>query len=407
MTLADFFASNTVALPRGGFKEGKQTFDTFLSDAFRDYVALVQTVEDPEFPSLCARAKDSIREIKTLSEQIVSAVKHYLQGYPHQAYEEIEKSLRILGTEKLTTNLSGFASGSNQGYLFDNFLECTLHPPLYRMRSDRIAAATGSLSRKNIFHVPFEMRRLVRNQRYSIAGLPSLYLGSSIWISWDELGRPDLDSVFVSRFRIVEEVKVLDFQLPPQLAWRIFEWALGQSKAAVRSPSISIDELLARYSDGFIASYIACWPLLAACSIRVNSRDGSFFPQYIVPQLLLQWVTKAREVDGIRYFSTRTSEKAVDFFINVNCVLPARVIANEGHCSYLKRKFNLTAPIPWEILQLLDLQNRFVPGPANSQGAVKVSDDFVAAYVNTGFFRAETSLGVMEAEPGKSAPVED
>jgi hypothetical protein len=403
MTLAEFFIHKTVELPRGGFREGKQTFDDFLSDAFRDYVAVVQTVEDPEFPSICARTRDSLPAIKALSDQIVSAVKHYLQGYPYQAYEEIEKSLRLLGTEKLTTNLSGFARGSHP---FDNFLECTLHPPLYRMRSDRTAVAAGNLTRKNIFHVPFEMRRLVRNQRYSIAGLPSLYLGSSIWISWDELGRPDLNSVFVSRFRIVEEVKVLDFQLPPQLAWKIYEWLLAQSKSAVRVPNIRLDELLARYSDEFIASYIACWPLIAACSIRVNSRDGSFFPQYIVPQLLLQWVTKAQKVDGIRYFSTRISEQAMDFYINTNCVFPAREITNEGHCSYLKRKFNLTAPIPWEILQNLDLQNRAVFGPANNQGGVKVADDFVVAYVNTGFFRVESNLGLIEEE-GKSAPVED
>jgi hypothetical protein len=407
MTLSEFFTHKTVELPRGGFKEGKQTFDDFLSEVFSDYAALVQTVEDHEFPGICAGAREHLTEIRELSDQIVSAIKHYLQGYPHQAYEEIEKSLRLLGTDKLTTNLSGYTPGSSQGYPFDNFLESTLHPPLYRMRSDRTAVAAGNLTRKNIFHVPFEMRRLVRNQRYSIAGLPSLYLGSSIWISWDELGRPDLNSVFVSRFRIVEEVKVLDFQLPPQLAWKIYEWLLAQSKSAVRAPNIRLDELLARYSDEFIASYIACWPLIAACSIRVNSRDGSFFPQYIVPQLLLQWVTKAQKVDGIRYFSTRISEQAMDFYINTNCVFPAREITNEGHCSYLKRKFNLTAPISWEILQNLDLRNGAVQGPTNAQAGVKVADDFVMAYSTTGFFRAEGSLAWIEEQPDKSAPVED
>lgn len=92
----------------------------------------------------------------------------------------------------------------------------------YRIRCDRSEFKIPQ--RGDIFHVPFEKRRLVGNQRYSIAGLPCLYLGSSIWICWEELGRPPLDSVWVSRFRIVKQASVLDFQFPPHHVWRLFEF---------------------------------------------------------------------------------------------------------------------------------------------------------------------------------------
>ena len=323
MKLAEFFESEKVLLPRGGDESAGSTFDGFLSDLFREYISLVEGIDDPEFAEICKEAKTSVPGIQRLSKRIVAAVKHYLQGYPHLAYKEIERALKDANIDRLITTLSEWAT-SPPGP-FDNYLACTLHPPLYRLRSDRVSASRGALSRKEIFHVPFEKRRLVRNQRYSIAGLPSLYLGSSIWISWEELGRPDLDSVFVSRYRISEEATVLDFQLPPLLAWKIYEYALRQSTSPTPLPRLN--ELQDRYDRSFLVSYVSCWPLIAACSIRVDSREGSFFPQFIVPQLLLQWVTKKRKVDGIRYFSTRASTP--DYYVNANLVFPARGIKHE------------------------------------------------------------------------------
>lgn len=46
------------------------------------------------------------------------------------------------------------------------------------------------------------------------------------------------------------------------------------------------------------------WPLIAACSIKVKHREDSFKPEYIVPQLLLQWIRNNQEIDGIRFSST-------------------------------------------------------------------------------------------------------
>jgi len=404
MNLAEFFGSDAVSLPRSGFQPGKHTFDSFLSQIFDDYLSCVKGLADPDFPAICTRVKSSGRDIKKLTQQIVAAVKQYLQGYPHLAYSEIERALKGSAFESLITTLSGF-SARPPGTTFDNFLECTLHPPLYRLRSDRVAAATGALSRKDTFHVPFEKSALVRNQRYSIAGLPSLYLGSSIWISWEELGRPDLDSVFVSRFRIAEEVTVLDFQLPPHLAWQLYNYVLGVAKTD--PPPAHTQDLVNRYNEAFIAACIVGWPLIAACSIRIDSRVGSFFPEYIIPQLLLQWVTKEKKVDGIRYFSTRASH--ADYYVNTNLVFPAREITPSGCCSYLRKKFHLIAPIPWELLQSLDLRHGFVAGPANSQALVKVADDLLVHYAATGFYAAESALAQLEDDPvaHRSGPVED
>src|SRR5205823_638449 len=79
---------------------------------------------------------------------------------------------------------------------------------LFRMR---IGSAAGRHQLGDLFHIPFNSRHLITNQRYSFPGLPCLYLGQSLYVCWEELGRPDLNGVVISRFRLrtAETVKVL------------------------------------------------------------------------------------------------------------------------------------------------------------------------------------------------------
>ncbi|MBZ5663065.1 MAG: hypothetical protein LAO30_00535 [Acidobacteriia bacterium] len=400
MNLQVFFRSAAVSLPKGRFREGETTFDLFLEDVFQRYIAEVRSIDDPEFRSICSEIEHSLGTLDQLAKRIVAAVKHYLDGYPYLAYDEIEKSLALVSLEKLISCLSRSTHVGGFPNDLEFFGECALHPPLYRIRADRSAAAT---KRKDIFHVPFEKRRHVENQRYSIAGLPCLYLGSSIWICWEELNRPELDRVWVSRFSFAEGVRVLDFQFPPFLAWHLFGVLLNNSNNTEGRSSPK--ELLDRFDERFIASYILCWPLIAASSIKVEYSEGSFFPQYIVPQILLQWVTKEQKVDGIRYFSTRTSPEDADVWAHSSCVFPARNVSSSGHCSYLRKKFHLTAPFSWELLQFLDINEPYY-GLSNAQAVIKMSDDYRAFYSNTGFFMAERKLGVIENR-GFCGPVEE
>jgi hypothetical protein len=403
MNLSEFFKRSAVSLPRGGFHEGETTFDRFLEVVFQRYMADVRLVDDEEFPDVSSEINRSLDRLEHLSKQIVAAVKHYLDGYPHLAYHQIAESLAVVNIERLLSSLSRSTHSGGFPNELDFFLECALHPPLYRIRADRAAAATKRLSRKDIFHVPFENRRRVGNERYSIAGLPCLYLGSSIWICWEELNRPEFDSLWVSRFRFAEEAKVLDFGFPPIIASHLFR--ISRNKSEVTEGSTAPEELRLRFDEKFIESYILCWPLIAACSIEVESKEGTFFPEYIVPQLLLQWVTQEQKVDGIRYFSTKTMPEDADPYAHYSCVFPSKMVASSGHCSYLKKKFYLTAPISWDLLQTVDIREMYF-GPSNASATVKLSEDFRAFYNSTEFFTAERKLGVVETRPGLSGPVD-
>jgi len=402
MTLTEFFNSILVSLPRGGFETADCTFDEFLERLYRDYTAEARKISDPGYHDICERVAHSVSDICHLSDQIVAAARHYLQGYPHQAYEEIKRSLTSATFDSLITEVSAFDPTATT-VPFDLYLESTLHPAMYRMRPNLGLAAAGTLKRKDIFHVPFENRNMVRNQRYSIAGLPCLYLGSSTWICWEELDRPELNASIFSRFKFAEKTTILDFQLPPAYAWTIYENVLRNSRSS--SPMERIGELRARFNDDFIVAYILCWPLLAACSIRVDAREGSFFPQYIVPQLLLQWVTKEHKVDGIRYFSTRVTKP--DAFVNANYVFPTRNIKRAGRCSFLQRKIHLVPPLHWALLQLVASNRRWSPELGNSGGQVQLAETMTVPYRDTQFFELEQRLSDLANEPSGSGPVEN
>jgi len=46
------------------------------------------------------------------------------------------------------------------------------------------------------------------------------------------------------------------------------------------------------------------WPLVLACSVKVKNIEDDFKPEYIIPQLLLQWVRERDDIDGISYQTT-------------------------------------------------------------------------------------------------------
>ena len=96
-----------------------------------------------------------------------------------------------------------------------------------------------------------------------------------------------------------------------------------------------------------IAAQVACWPLIAACSVRVPDRRARDRPEYLVPQLVLEWITRTHQFHGIRYFSTHYVEYPDDPKTYMNYVFPARTSPPVGYCSELCGLFELTDPVSW------------------------------------------------------------
>lgn len=180
--------------------------------------------------------------------------------------------------------------------------------------------------RKELFHIPFSKQGKVKTQRYSLPGLPCLYLGKSLYGCWEELGRPPLYSCMFSRLSNTEIIKLWDLRIPEEIE--------------------SIDGL---------CKFLLTVPLIIACSIKVAHPNDNYKPEYIIPQMLLEILSCGDEINriygkrpqniiGIKYRSVLTND---DFKFpvskNDNIVIPA-VREKKEYDEKLCKLFLITQP---------------------------------------------------------------
>jgi hypothetical protein len=129
--------------------------------------------------------------ISELIEGIIKAVNSYYDGDLRNASEVFDTALeKVLFTKNIVVST----------------VEATTR--LYRARFSR----GGRMKRQDLFHNPFENRHAVATSRYSIPGLPALYLGDSVYVCWEEFNQPPLRDLYFSQFRLNRDLKVVKIQ---------------------------------------------------------------------------------------------------------------------------------------------------------------------------------------------------
>lgn len=219
---------------------------------------------------------------------------------------------------------------------------CNDSAPLYRVRKSEKFIE----KRNELFHIPFKSRHLVNAQRYSVAGLPCLYLGTSLYICWQEMGKPDFDKLYISAFKSQRGNNgrlILNFA----------------SELLNSSLSIRKNDIFKTISEEKLISYLCLWPLIIACNYIKKQPDAAFNQEYIIPNILMQWISRRERspIIGIAYRSTKiTSIKHSNLAINV--VIPPKAtykqMADNSYCPTLSNIFTLTKPISWQLLKTLD-----------------------------------------------------
>ncbi len=145
-------------------------------------------------------------------------------------------------------------------------------------------------------------------------------------------------------FRYVTEIDVIELAVKPQ------DFSERNRELSRRT----FDEIDLQ-STGTKEAYLLWYPLIAASSFIRTDKSDPFAPEYIVPQLLMQWVrnqtTRRREGEGnrdkligIRYFSC-ASEMASEMGFNYVFPVSGRKISpQKEYCPILSKAFRLTVP---------------------------------------------------------------
>ncbi len=133
------------------------------------------------------------------------------------------------------------------------------------------------------------------------------------------------------------EVYMFGEKLKP-LKYSFFSWISNDKE--------KVDEI-----RRYLFKYFYTYPLRAACSVIVKHRDGSFKEEYVIPQLLLQWVIKDDDIDGIRYESCYSDEK-VRQYCGHNLVLPTKTFDKDGYDKKLRECIRVGKPEIFDISEL-------------------------------------------------------
>lgn len=354
MFLYEFLKSDDVSLPKiRSVKEA--SFPSYLKKIFKKYISGLEAVEGKDKLTVFVRNKIHISQ--KLVHNLNKIVKKYFDGLPHESFKLLNDF--ISSDSSILNRL--YSTPIDPNYLSD----------LYRIRIED----DEEFTRRKMFHIPFQLRHKVTTQRFSIPGFPSLYLGSSCYLCWNELGCPALDSVYSVRLEANQEIRVLDLGYTPQ-------------DLSVIVKGMAIDNSDDSRKIEYFASHILNWPLIAACTVRVLYPDAPFKPEYIVPQLLLQYVKedKTENIDGVRYFTVRYGNPFNPLLLGSNFVFPVKTARKEGLCQKLVNLFQSTEVLSWQTATASGLRER---SRSRDPGSIQLVKNHDSPYDNTFFGKIE------------------
>jgi len=254
--------------------------------------------------------------IEELCDSINNTIELYLKGLPCKAYTALCKSLIELKPFLLyPTSESVLLIGGNINNYF------------------RIRESFFKIEKEGIFHIAFKSRHETQSYRYSIPGVPCLYLSNSVFLCWEEIGKPINKRLYCSRFEIDRnKLKTLNLSFTPAKVLNMY--------------NPEKHELTFSLCKHFIKRALITWPILFACSIHTKCQKDKFKIEYVIPQLMMQWCLENNDIDGICYYSVRSRyNNSLGYSLyQDNLALPAKVNLDNGLCSVLKKKIKLSEP---------------------------------------------------------------
>ncbi len=339
-------------------------FRKVFNRALTDYMTLMEVMR---YDNLVT--DENIREVKKTCDKLRAIVRSEYMGLHSTAFTQLSNLIKGGGSQPVLSHSIPFYNlKANE-------------KPLYRMRKieDR-----RHLIYTDMFHIPLNKRGIVSTNRFSTPGYPCLYLGTSIYACWEELGRPPMSQSMVSRLGNDFDLKLIDLRIPTLEKFR-----------------------------NHIISYIRAFPLIIACSIRVKDESAHYKPEHCIPQLLMEFVisnnvshNKNDKVAGVYYTSVF---KNYDFDYPLdkleNIAIPVQEpLTSHRFCRRLSYIFRMSKPTCDEMEQLRTCGYDTVEYNAKERGII-YHQGVVDGYEHSSFGYLENRLNDDSLFP--LLPIED
>lgn len=139
----------------------------------------------------------------------------------------------------------------------------------------------------------------------------------------------------------------------------------------IGSPELVMKEFNFDVGISRVLRFFAFLPFSISCLFKTPPpHEHSYSPEYIVPQMLMNFIKKSNIYHGVRYPSTKFSYSS-NIMPAFNYAFPVKDPDSDGFCRFLKEKFDWTDPI----LSQKDFK-RLESELANSAGKIENSDNF-------------------------------
>lgn len=266
-------------------------------------VSWLNLLED-EFAKKAADSQyvDTISKMRTV---IIDILDEYHAGNIGSSYEKMKSIIFEMMAES-----SELAISTIQKSFAFNDVEDVLNDSVPKTQIEFFRARTSDkyciFERKEMLHIPFDMRGRVSSTRFSIPGLPCLYLATTSYCCWLELKTPTDYQFNVSSVRVNQERKILNLTMTADL----FEHIVILTET---------DKLANRYT----IEALKLWILSYASSFKIDADKRSFKEEYIIPQLIML-VSKDLALDGVSYYSKQVEDDRFAHMLSVNLALFAR-----------------------------------------------------------------------------------
>lgn len=356
-TLLDILKNSKLKLPLV-YSNGGVDIIALLKDTFDE---LFKELSKPQYYDILNKEKDNYLEITTYSAKVIATITKWFEGNISEAKKTFDKELKdrllLLPQKKLPSKQS-----------------------FYRVRTSN---EHKILSRKDLFHIPFELRNKISTQRFSIPGFPCLYLGNSVYICWEELNRPNFHDIQVAKFENNSEIKLYNLSYEQYNFQKLVPQKL---------------------KDEEVIKLLLAYPIIAACSIQVPQKRqfDPFKPEYLIPQIVLQTLMEQKNTGtiGIVYSSTKIyKDNSKNEGTFENFILPVTsTVRPDGYCSDLTKLFNMTSVVAgWPV----DFVSSYNTTTNECSFAVQRLDldGVIVDYASTQFALLEKALGEKKPTP--------
>ena len=271
--------------------------EDYYKDLRKKYKLLLDTAEK------AGADVESLKIIKKYSDKVKESIRLYYDGSISRAHNVVRNLVKGCEGDALAintiTNSDAFPGVKGTEIQF------------FRARLSDDAKAFKA---KEMLHLPLSMRGKTGNYRFSIPGIPSLYLGNSSYACWIELGCPPEYKFNVAPVVLEGNQKIFNLAVMSRSWWKRDE--LEESK-------------------------VHCWLklliLMMATSYTVKESGRLFKSEYIVSQSIML-ACKELGYDGVAYFSKRVNDE-IFAYAAINLALFTPYQSNKKYstvCEHIK-----------------------------------------------------------------------